>query len=241
MRRHLRGGARRAARSSPTRSPRRPRRTPASAASCRRSPRVITSSSPCPVVEAALAEAGATLDDVEAVAVTVGPGPDRRAAGRGQHREGDRRAAPPAADPRRPPPGPRRRQLPRARTRSSRPSSASSRAAATRCSPPSAIIAGHEVLGQTLDDAAGEAFDKVARMLGLGYPGGPCGRAARRRGRPGGLRAAGRDEPRPRPRLQLQRPQDRARLPLPGPRRRRVSSGAAPTSRRASRRRRSGS
>jgi N6-L-threonylcarbamoyladenine synthase len=33
--------------------------------------------------------------------------------------------------------------------------------------------AGHRVLGQTLDDAAGEAFDKGARMLGLGYPGGP--------------------------------------------------------------------
>ena len=32
----------------------------------------------------------------------------------------------------------------------------------------------HEVLGQTLDDAAGEAFDKVARMLGLGFPGGPA-------------------------------------------------------------------
>jgi N6-L-threonylcarbamoyladenine synthase len=31
----------------------------------------------------------------------------------------------------------------------------------------------HEVLGRTLDDAAGEAFDKVARLLGLGYPGGP--------------------------------------------------------------------
>lgn len=29
------------------------------------------------------------------------------------------------------------------------------------------------VLGQTLDDAAGEAFDKVAKILGLGYPGGP--------------------------------------------------------------------
>ncbi len=29
------------------------------------------------------------------------------------------------------------------------------------------------ILGQTLDDAAGEAFDKVARLLGLGYPGGP--------------------------------------------------------------------
>ena len=33
--------------------------------------------------------------------------------------------------------------------------------------------AGHTVLGQTLDDAAGEAFDKGARLLGLGYPGGP--------------------------------------------------------------------
>lgn len=32
----------------------------------------------------------------------------------------------------------------------------------------------YEVLGQTLDDAAGEAFDKVARFLGLGYPGGPA-------------------------------------------------------------------
>ena len=31
----------------------------------------------------------------------------------------------------------------------------------------------YESLGQTLDDAAGEAFDKVARLLGLGYPGGP--------------------------------------------------------------------
>ncbi len=31
----------------------------------------------------------------------------------------------------------------------------------------------YEVLGQTVDDAAGEAYDKVARMMGLGYPGGP--------------------------------------------------------------------
>src|SRR5699024_261074 len=31
-----------------------------------------------------------------------------------------------------------------------------------------------EHLGDTLDDAAGEAFDKVARLLGLGYPGGPA-------------------------------------------------------------------
>ena len=31
----------------------------------------------------------------------------------------------------------------------------------------------YEIVGQTLDDAAGEAFDKVARILGVGYPGGP--------------------------------------------------------------------
>jgi N6-L-threonylcarbamoyladenine synthase len=31
----------------------------------------------------------------------------------------------------------------------------------------------YRLLGQTIDDAAGEAFDKVAKMLGLGYPGGP--------------------------------------------------------------------
>jgi len=34
-------------------------------------------------------------------------------------------------------------------------------------------IGQYRILGQTLDDAAGEAFDKVAKMLGLGYPGGP--------------------------------------------------------------------
>jgi N6-L-threonylcarbamoyladenine synthase len=33
---------------------------------------------------------------------------------------------------------------------------------------------GYQVLGRTLDDAAGEAFDKGARMLGLGFPGGPA-------------------------------------------------------------------
>jgi tRNA N6-adenosine threonylcarbamoyltransferase len=38
------------------------------------------------------------------------------------------------------------------------------------------LMTGHgryQVLGRTIDDAAGEAFDKVARLLGLGYPGGP--------------------------------------------------------------------
>ncbi len=32
----------------------------------------------------------------------------------------------------------------------------------------------YSIIGQTIDDAAGEAFDKVARFLGLGYPGGPA-------------------------------------------------------------------
>ncbi len=39
------------------------------------------------------------------------------------------------------------------------------------------LMAGHGLyrrLGQTVDDAAGEAFDKVARLLGLGFPGGPA-------------------------------------------------------------------
>ena len=42
----------------------------------------------------------------------------------------------------------------------------------------------HVVLGQTLDDAAGEAFDKVARLLGLGFPGGPAIDAMAAAGRP---------------------------------------------------------
>ena len=46
----------------------------------------------------------------------------------------------------------------------------------------------HEVLGQTLDDAAGEAFDKVARLLGLGFPGGPALDALAREGDPHAVR-----------------------------------------------------
>jgi N6-L-threonylcarbamoyladenine synthase len=34
-------------------------------------------------------------------------------------------------------------------------------------------VSDYRILGRTVDDAAGEAFDKVAKMLGLGYPGGP--------------------------------------------------------------------
>jgi N6-L-threonylcarbamoyladenine synthase len=42
----------------------------------------------------------------------------------------------------------------------------------------------YRFLGGTVDDAAGEAFDKVARMLGLGFPGGPEIEAAAQGGRP---------------------------------------------------------
>ncbi|HHY47819.1 MAG TPA: tRNA (adenosine(37)-N6)-threonylcarbamoyltransferase complex transferase subunit TsaD [Firmicutes bacterium] len=44
-----------------------------------------------------------------------------------------------------------------------------------------------EVLGRTRDDAAGEAFDKAARVLGLGYPGGPAIDRAAREGDPGAV------------------------------------------------------
>lgn len=42
----------------------------------------------------------------------------------------------------------------------------------------------YELLGQTRDDAAGEAFDKVAKLLGLGYPGGPAIAQAAKKGDP---------------------------------------------------------
>jgi N6-L-threonylcarbamoyladenine synthase len=50
----------------------------------------------------------------------------------------------------------------------------------------------YEVLGETIDDAAGEAFDKLARYLGLGFPGGPAIDAASDGGDPTAL-----DLPRP--------------------------------------------
>ena len=65
------------------------------------------------------------------------------------------------------------------------------------------------LVGQTRDDAAGEAFDKVAKLLGLGYPGGPV---IERRGQ-GGKRVrhpvSHRQHERRRTGLLLQRDQDR--------------------------------
>jgi N6-L-threonylcarbamoyladenine synthase len=46
----------------------------------------------------------------------------------------------------------------------------------------------YRVLGETVDDAAGEAFDKIARFLGLGYPGGPAIDRIARTGDPEAIR-----------------------------------------------------
>ena len=67
---------------------------------------------------------------------------------------------------------------------------------------------GFDVLGSTLDDAAGEAFDKGARLLGLGYPGRRRDRPARAGRRPGGVLLPGRA--RPRARLLVLGAEDRA-------------------------------
>ena len=46
-------------------------------------------------------------------------------------------------------------------------------------------VGDYQLLGETMDDAAGEAFDKTAQILGLGYPGGPALAALAEQGRPG--------------------------------------------------------
>ena len=84
----------------------------------------------------------------------------------------------------------------------------------------------YALLGETQDDAAGEAFDKTAKLLGLGYPGGPALSALAETGKPGPLQAAAADDRQRRPRFQLLRPEDRGAHA-----RRRRSDDAAPTSR----------
>ena len=130
-----------------------------------------------PVLEAALSEAEVTLDQIDAVAVTRGPGlmgslmvgvnaAKALAYGRGlplvgvHHLEGHTYAAwlahdDPAADPGFP----------------------LIVLLASGAHTDLILMRGHgdyELLGRTRDDAAGEAFDKSARLLGLGYPGGPA-------------------------------------------------------------------
>jgi N6-L-threonylcarbamoyladenine synthase len=125
------------------------------------------------VVDDALATAGATLDDLDAVAVTQGPGlvgallvgvatAKALAAARGlplipvDHLQGHVAANFLQPDPIEPP------------------------FVCLIASGGHTLLTrvtdhrGYELIGQTLDDAAGEAFDKGARLLGLGYPGGPA-------------------------------------------------------------------
>jgi N6-L-threonylcarbamoyladenine synthase len=49
-------------------------------------------------------------------------------------------------------------------------------------------VGAYEVLGESLDDAVGEAFDKTAKLLGLGYPGGPALAELAKEGKPGRFR-----------------------------------------------------
>jgi N6-L-threonylcarbamoyladenine synthase len=126
-----------------------------------------------PVVEAALGEAGTSLDQIEAVAVTVGPGLI------GALLVGVSIAKAIAAP----------RRLPLIPVDHLRGHVAANFLEPDPLEPPFLCLLasgghtllagvrdheGYELLGQTLDDAAGEAFDKVARLLGLGYPGGPA-------------------------------------------------------------------
>lgn len=126
-----------------------------------------------PLVEAALTEAGVGLDEVEAVAATAGPGLI------GALLVGISTAKAIAAA----------RRLPLIPVDHLQGHVAANFLEPEPLEPPFlCLIAsgghtllagvrdhrGHEVLGQTLDDAAGEAFDKSARLLELGYPGGPA-------------------------------------------------------------------
>ena len=125
-----------------------------------------------------------TTADVDAVAATYGPGPRRRAPGRRQRGQGAGPGVGRAVRRRQPPRGPPLRRLPRGPRRSSCRSSCCWCRAATRCSSRMEGHGRYRLLGSTIDDAAGEAFDKVARYLGLGYPGGPAIDRDRHGGRP---------------------------------------------------------
>jgi N6-L-threonylcarbamoyladenine synthase len=126
-----------------------------------------------PIVSAALAEAGVGLDEIEAVAVTTGPGLI------GALLVGVSTAKAIAAA----------HRLPLIPVNHLQGHVAANFLEPEPLEPPFLCLVasgghtllagvreheGYELLGQTLDDAAGEAFDKSARLLGLGFPGGPA-------------------------------------------------------------------
>ncbi len=137
-----------------------------------------------PVVEAALAESGSTLGDLDGIAVTAGPGLI------GALLVGLSTAKAIAAA----------RRLPLVPVDHLHGHVAANFLEPDPLDPPFLCLlasgghtmlaavrepGGYEVLGQTLDDAAGEAIDKAARMLGLGFPGGPALQRLAERGDPG--------------------------------------------------------
>jgi N6-L-threonylcarbamoyladenine synthase len=126
-----------------------------------------------PLVDAALKEAGTSLEEIEAVAVTAGPGLI------GALLVGVSTAKAIAAP----------RRLPLIPVDHLQGHVAANFLEPEPLEPPFLCLVasgghtllagvhdheGYELLGQTLDDAAGEAFDKSARLLALGYPGGPA-------------------------------------------------------------------
>jgi N6-L-threonylcarbamoyladenine synthase len=126
-----------------------------------------------PVIDAALSEADTQLDDLDAVAVTAGPGLI------GALLVGLSSAKALAA-PRRLPLIPVDHLQGHVAANFLEPEPLEPPFLCLIASGGHTLLAGvrapdhHQVLGQTLDDAAGEAFDKGARLLGLGYPGGPA-------------------------------------------------------------------
>jgi N6-L-threonylcarbamoyladenine synthase len=136
-----------------------------------------------PVVEAALEQAGVTLDEIDAVAATAGPGLI------GALLVGISTAKAIAAA----------RRLPLIPVNHLQGHVAANFLEPEPLEPPFLCLVasgghtllagvrdheGYELLGQTLDDAAGEAFDKSARLLGLGFPGGPAVQRAAEEGDP---------------------------------------------------------
>ena len=126
----------------------------------------------CPVIEAALAEAGVGFGDLEAVAVTQGPGLVGSLLVGVQAAKGIALA--------------HRRPLVPVHHVAGHVEAAFLAHGEIPLPALALVVSGghtslytvpeegvHERLGRTRDDAAGEAFDKVAKLLGLGYPGGP--------------------------------------------------------------------
>ncbi len=134
-----------------------------------------------PVVRKALADAGQTYESLDAIAVTQGPGlagallvgiSYAKASGLCARKAADRRES---------------SGRPHSRGAARGAAEGQSRSRTSRCwrwwfpadtrifiSPKQKGESwSYENIGHTRDDAAGEAFDKVAKLLGLGYPGGP--------------------------------------------------------------------